>query len=139
MVAGQDQRVARRGLLDRVDVLVNRVGGPLIPHLGDPLLGRNHLDVLAELAAEELPALVDVPVQADGLVLRQHEDLAKVGVDAVREGEVDDPVDAAERDGRLGTVTGQRLQARSPTPGQYDGQYVSIHQKNLRSMFRSGI
>ena len=88
--------------------------------LGDPLLGRDHLDVLAELAAEELPALVDVPVQADGLVLGQHEDLAEVGVDAVREGEVDDPVDPAERDRRLGPVARQRLQARSPAsrPGR---------------------
>ncbi len=110
VVAGQDQRVAGRGLLDRVDVLVDRVGRPLIPHLGDPLLGRDHLDVLAELAAEELPPLVDMPVQAGGLVLRQHEDLANVGVDAVREGEIDDPVNAAERDRRLGTVPGQRLQ-----------------------------
>ena len=53
---------------------------------------------------------VEVPVQAVGLVLGQHQDLANVGVDAVREGEIDDPVNAAERDRRLGTVPGQRLQ-----------------------------
>ena len=129
MVAGQDQRVARRGLLDRVDVLVDRVGRALVPLLGDPLLRRDHLDVLVELAAEELPPLVDVPVQADGLVLGQDQDLAEVGIDAVGEGEVDDPVDPAERDGRLGPVAGQRLQARSPPPGQDDGQHVTIHQK----------
>ena len=129
VVAGQDQRIAGRGLLDGVDVLVDRVGRPLIPHLGDPLLGRDHLDVLVQLAAEELPPLVDVPVQADGLVLRQDEDLAKVGVDAVRQREIDDPVDAAERDRRLGTVPGQGLQTRSPAPGQHDGQHVTIHQK----------
>ena len=67
VVAGQDQRIAGRGLLDGVHVLVDRVGGPLIPHLGDPLLRRDHLDVLAQLAAEELPPLVEVPVQAVAL------------------------------------------------------------------------
>ena len=127
VVAGQDQGVARGGLLDRVDVLVDRVGGPLVPVVGDPLLGRDHLDVLVELAGEELPALVDVPVQADGLVLGEDQDLAEVGVDAVGEGEVDDPVDPAERDGRLGPVAGQGLQAGPPAPGQDDGQHVAMH------------
>ena len=128
VVAGQDQGVAGRGLLDRVDVLIDRVGGPLVPVLGDPLLGRDHLDVLVELAAEELPALVDVAVQADGLVLGQDEDLAEVGVDAVGEGEVDDPVDPAERDRRLGPVAGQGLQPGSPPPGQDDRQHITKHQ-----------
>ena len=128
VVAGQDQRIPRRGLLDRVDVLVDRVGRPLVPHLGDPLLRRDHLDVLAQLAAEELPALVDVPVQARRLVLRQHQHLAQVGVDAVRQREVDDPVQPAERDRRLGPVPGQWLQPRPPAPGQDDRQDVAIHQ-----------
>ena len=122
-------RVSRgRGLLDRVDVLVDRVGRPLVPVLGDPLLRRDHLDVLVELAAEELPALVDVPVQADGLVLRQDEDLAEVGVDAVGQREVDDPVDPAEGDGRLGPVARQGFQPGPPPPGQDDGQNVTMHQ-----------
>ena len=113
-------------LLDRVDVLVDRVGGALIPSsLGDPLLGRDDLDILIELAAEELPPLVDVPAQAHGLVLRQDEHPADVRVDAVGQGEVDDPVDPAERDGGLGAVAGQRLQARPPAPGQDDGQHVA--------------
>ena len=121
VVAGQDQGVARGGLLDRVDVLVDRVGGPLVPVVGDPLLGRDHLDVLVQLAGEELPALVDVPVQAHRLVLGEDQDLAEVGVDAIREGEVDDPVDPAERDGRLGPVAGQGLQpgCLGPRPGRW--------------------
>ncbi len=97
MIARQDDRVAGDGLLDRVDVLVDGVGGPLVPHLGQALLGRDHLDVLAELAAEELPAQVDVPVQAGGLVLGEHQDLAEVGVDAVGEREVDDPINARRK------------------------------------------
>ena len=61
-----------------------------------------------------------------------------IGVDAVREGEIDDPVNATERDRRLGTVAGQRLQTRSSAPGQYDGQYITIHQTDLRSILRQG-
>src|SRR5262249_47474499 len=76
---------------------------------------------------EELPPLVDVPVQADGLVLGQHQDLAEVGVDAVGQGEVDDPEDPPERDRRLGPVARQRLQTTPPPPGQHGRQYVSVH------------
>ena len=127
VVAGQDQGVARGGLLDRVDVLIDGVGGALVPVLGDALLGRDDLDVLVQLAAEEAPALVDVAGQADGLVLGQDEDLADVGVDAIGEGEVDDAIDPAEGDGGLGAVARQGLQARPAPPRQDDRQHVSVH------------
>ena len=127
VVAGEDQGVAGAGLLDRVDVLVDGVGRPLVPVLGDPLLRRDDLDVLVELAAEEPPALVDVAVQADGLVLGQDEDLAEVAVDAVGEGEVDDAVDAAERDGGLGSIAGQGFEPGPSTAGQHDRQDISQH------------
>ena len=116
MIAGEDQRVARGGLLDRVDVLIDRVGGALVPVLGDPLLGRDHLDVLVELAGEELPPLVDVPVQAHGLVLGEDEDLAEVGVDAVREREVDDPVDARRTGPPVSPDPSSRVRAAFPSP-----------------------
>ena len=127
VVASEDQGIARGGLLDRVDVLVDRVGGPLIPLVAEALLRRDHLDVFVEFAAQELPTLVDVPVQADGLVLGQDQDLAKVGVQAIREREVDDPVDPAEGDRRLGPVTRQGFEARPPPPGEDDGQYIAEH------------
>ena len=127
MIARQDDRVAGGRLLDRVDVLVDGVGRPLVPHLGDPLLGRDHLDVFPQLAAEELPPHVDVPVQAGGLVLGQHQDLAEVGIDAIREGEVDDPVDPAEGDRGLGPVPREGLEAGPPASRQDDRQDVAIH------------
>ena len=45
------------------------------------------------------------------LILRQQVDPPQPGVDAVGEGEVNDPVAAAERDRRLGAVFRQRHQA----------------------------
>ena len=87
--------------------------------LVDPLLRGHHVDELAQLAAQiALPAQVDVPVQAHRLVLREDEILAHAAVEAIRQGEINDAIDAAERDGRLGPVAGQRLQPRSLAPGQ---------------------
>ena len=73
MVAGQDENVFRIGFLDAVNVLVNGVGRALVPVLVDALLGRQHVDVLLELAAEKTPAGGNVAVQAAGLVLGEHE------------------------------------------------------------------
>ena len=106
-------------LLDRVDVLVNGVGGALIPVLVDPLLGGNNVDELAQLAGKiALPAETDVPIEAHRLVLREDERLADAAVEAVRQREVDDPVDAAEMDGRL---RGRGSAAPSGSPSRRPG------------------
>ena len=70
------------------------------------------------------PAEGDVPVEAHRLVLREHQDPAHAAVEAVREREVDDPVDAAERHGRLGPVARQRLQPRALAACQHDRQNI---------------
>ena len=64
--------------------------------------GGHDLDELAQLAAEiGLPAEMDVPVEAHRLVLGEDEVLADAAVEAVREGEIDDPVRPAKRHSRL--------------------------------------
>ncbi len=74
VVAGEDHDVLRPLFLDGVDVLVDGVGGALIPVLVDALLRRDDLDELAQFAAEiGLPAEVDVPVEAHRLVLGEDE------------------------------------------------------------------
>jgi hypothetical protein len=52
-----------------------------------------------------------VAVEAHGLVLGEDKDPAEAAVEAIRESEIDDAVDAAKRHGRLGTVAGERSQA----------------------------
>ena len=96
--------VARVLALDGVEVLVDRVGGALVPVLADPLLRRQDLDELAELLRDDAPAHADVAVQRLRLVLRGDEDAPQARVDAVAQGEVDDAVGPAEVDGRLGAV-----------------------------------
>ena len=93
-----------RVVLDHVEVLEHRVGGPAIP-LGDPPPGDVRLEQLhaAGVAVEvPRPPEADVIVQRAGVVLGQDDDVVDVGVDAVRQGEVDDPVLAAERHRGLG-------------------------------------
>ena len=49
VIAGEHDDVARVLADDRVEVLVHRVGGALVPVLADALLRRQDLDELAEL------------------------------------------------------------------------------------------
>ena len=108
VVAGEDQHVAGLLRANGVDVLVDGVGCALVPRLRDALHGRQNLNELAQLVGHHrAPALADVPVQRERLVLGQDVNVAQVGVDAVGEGDVDDAVLAGEGHGRLGAVAGQ--------------------------------
>ena len=125
VVAGQDHHVLRPLFLDGVDVLVDGVGGALIPVLVDALLRGNDLDELAQLAAEiGLPAEIDVPVEAHRLVLGEDEVLPHPAIEAVREREVDDPIGPAEGNGRFCPISRQRFQPRALSPRENHGQHI---------------
>jgi hypothetical protein len=96
---------------DGINVLVNRVGRALVPLLADPLHGRQHFDELSYFAAQNVPALAHVPVKGERFVLSQNVNPAQVGVEAVGESDVDDAVNAAESDRRLGPVAGKGIEA----------------------------
>jgi hypothetical protein len=64
-----------------------------------------------------------VPVEAVALVLGQHRDLPDLGVHQVRQHEVDQPVVAAERHRRLGTVLRQRRKPLSLATGKDDAEH----------------
>ena len=126
VIAGEHDDQSRRRHLQGIDVLVDRVGCALVPVLVHPLLRREDVEKLAELAAEEpMPAEVEVAVEAAGLVLREQQDPPQAAVETVGEGEVHDPVDAAERHGRLGPVAGQGIEPRSLPARQHDGDDVT--------------
>ena len=137
MITGENQGILRGGLLDGVHILVDRVGRSLIPVLGNALLRRDDLDIFVELAREKAPALIDMAIEAHGLVLREDEDLANVGIDAVGEREVDDPIDSAERHGRLGAVARQGFEPASPTSREHNRHHVAKHQFTSRTRFNS--
>ena len=95
---------------DGIDVLVDGIGGSLVPVLADALHGRKDFDELAEFAGDDLPGLADMAIEGERLVLGEDVDPAQVGVDAVGERDIDDAVDAAEGDGGFGAVARERIQ-----------------------------
>src|SRR5229473_4655100 len=120
VIAGEDEDEFRALAADGVDVLVDGVGGALIPLLRDTHLRREDFDVIAE-AGEGRPARTDVTVKAKRLVLSEDENPAEIRIDAIGKRDVDDAVECAERNGRLGAVASQRPEAFALAPGkEYD-------------------
>ena len=70
------------------------------------------------------PALADVAVEREGLVLGEDVNAAQAGVDAVGERDVDDAVVAAEGNGRLGAVTREREETFAGAAGQQHSECV---------------
>jgi hypothetical protein len=56
--------------------------------------------------------------------LREDVDAAQIGVEAVGEGDVDDAVHATKRDGRLGTVASEGIEALTGSAGEKDSESV---------------
>ena len=123
VVAGQDEHDVAGLLADRLEVDEHCVRRAAVP------LGRSAArDVRLEQANAALvavevprPASADVVVQRARVVLRQDEDVVDLRIDAVRQGEVDDPVLARERNGRLGPDGGQDRQPLPLATGKDDG------------------
>ena len=118
VVACQDDDIFGIALAQDVEVLVDGIGRAGIPAFLHALLGRHDIDELAQLAAQETPALLDMADQRVGLVLRQHANLPDTGIETVRQGKIDDAELASERHGRLGAPLGQGMQATAPPAGQ---------------------
>jgi hypothetical protein len=58
--------------------------------------------------------VIDVSRETGGFVLRDDLDAPEVAVHAIGEYEIDDPVLTAERNTRLGTISREGFEARSP-------------------------
>ena len=110
VVGAEDADVPRPLVVDEVQVLVDRVGRAGEPARAATHLRRHRGDVVAE-ERREAPGRRDVAVEAVALVLRQHADLQLPRVDEVREREVDQPVVAAEGNGRLRPIGRERREA----------------------------
>jgi len=107
VVCADDDDDVRGFVVDEVQALQDRVGRPREPPLAEPLLCGHRRDVGVQQRRHP-PRLRDVTVEAVGLVLGQHDELAQARVDEVRDGEVDQAVLSAERDGRLRSVDRER-------------------------------
>ena len=130
VVAGEDDDRVRGRALDHVHVPEHRVGGPAVP-LGDAAARDVRLQQLHAAAVPvEIPRApeADVVVERVGVVLGQDEDVVDVRVDAVRQGEVDDPVLAPERHRGLRAHRGQDREALAFTAGE-DERHRPLHSR----------
>ncbi len=128
VVAGQDDHEVARVVLDDVHVAQDGVGGAAIP-VGDATardVRLEELDAAAVAVEVPRPAQPDVVVERARVVLGQDDDVVDVGVDAVGQREVDDPVLAAERHGRLGPLLRQDREALTLAARQ-DDRHGSLH------------
>ena len=131
LVAGEDQHVLDARLLDVAEVLPHGVGGALIPvGVVERLLGGQHLD---EAAVERIEGVgrADVAVQADRIELRQHVAAVQPAVDAVRQGNVDQPILARHRHRRFRAVLRQRIQPRALSAAEHQRNDVFHIEKKL--------
>ena len=114
MIAGEDQVVVGVVPHEVARGLPHGVGRALIPvRVVGRLLGGEDLD--EPLAERVHPVgLRDVPVERRRVELRQHEDAADVGMQAVADRDVDQAVAAADRDRRLRPMLRQRERAACP-------------------------
>ena len=128
VIGPEDRHQVGVGLLDQVDVLVDGVRRALIPGLvGGPHL-RGHGDDEAVLQdPAELPAVGEVLEQRLALELGEDVDRVDARVDEVAEDEVDDAVLAAERNGRLGALLGEGIEASALPSGENDAEHAKSH------------
>ena len=124
VVAGENENVIRLLAADRINVLIDGVRRPLIPVLRDAHLRRQHLDEVA-VAHQRRPAAAHVAIQAERLVLRQHKHAAQVAVQAIGKRQIDNSVNAAERDGRFGAIARKRPKPLALAAGQQHSDCVA--------------
>ena len=131
VVAGENQHIVGVVAGDEGNILIDGVGGSLVPVRAlAPGIGRQHGDTA--VGAVQIPGLsvADIFVEFQGLILGQDAHGVNMGVDAVGQGEIDNAVFAAKGDGRLGGILRENLQPAALAAGQQHGHaalFLKIH------------
>ena len=129
VVAGQDEDELRVAIGDEVEVLEDGIGGAAVP-VARPAAadeGLEQRDAAAAAVEVPRPADADVVDQRARRVLGQDADVGQAGVHRVAEGEVDDPVLAAERHARLRPHLRQDAEPLTLAAGQDERQRRAGH------------
>ena len=124
VIAGENENVFGAFTANGINVLINRVGGALIPLLGDAHLRRKHFDEFTE-SHERRPACANVAAEAQGFVLGESENATQAGVDAIGKRDIDDAIERAEGDGGFGAIAGERPEAFALAPGEKNSNGIA--------------
>ena len=129
MVAGQDDHIFRVIQVQKADVLIDGVGGALVPGALVPLTHVGGEDMYAAVGPVQVPglAVAQVAVQLQGPVLGEDTYGVDAGIDAVGEREINDAVFAAEGDGGLCHVAGEGVETAALSSGQQHGYNFFFH------------
>src|SRR6266542_2685276 len=129
MVACQDQQRIGFPVGPGWQVLVHGVGGAAVP-VGAfaAQIGLQQAYAAAHAVEVPWPTDADVVVQAVGSVLREDRDAIDAGVDAVRQGEVDDAVLACEGNGWLRALRREHTQPFALATGE-DDRHDTAHRR----------
>ena len=76
--------------------------------------------------------VLDVPMQRGGVELRQQKDAVDVGIDAITDRYIDQPVFARERDGRLAAFHCERVETSASASAHDDSDHVFWGWHNCR-------
>lgn len=111
------------------DILTHRVGRPLIPvaRLVGLLGGKDLHEALAE--GIELVGVGDMAMKADRKELRENVDPIAAAVDAIANGNVNEPILAGNGNGGLASKHGQGKKAGAATAAENEAEYCALHEK----------
>ena len=124
MVAGEDEHIVRLFVVEQEEVLIDRVGGALVPFFADPLLGWNRGDEFAEFSVEDVPARADVTVERVGFVLDEDGDFSQSGVEAIAERKIDNTIFSAKWNSWLGPMFCEGMETFALPARQHHGEHV---------------
>ena len=125
-------------------VLPDRVGRSLIPGgAGETLFRRQDFhEPISEVV--KFVTLRDVPVERSGVELGQKVHPLEPGVEAIRDGDIDQPIFANQGHRRFGALLGQRKEACALSAAHDDGKGIvvvggrAIHKRMLYSKVLEG-
>ena len=137
VVAREDEQVLVLPLLEMRKALADRVRRPLEPvAIAGCLLRRQNLDEPVRETAEPVRS-DDMSVERGGVELRENEDTNDVGIDAVADGDVDESVLPAKRNGGLGAEFREWEQSRTLSPAEDHCEVRLVSRPSSLWTFRS--
>src|SRR4030042_2437475 len=119
MIPGKDEDEIWPLLLDRVDILENGIRGPLIPMFIDSLLSRNGFYEFSQRGRKNVPSKLDVTMKGGRFILGEGIDTANIRIDAIRKGEVDNPINGTEGNSWVAPVPGKGIKPLTPPACQH--------------------